>query len=150
MKAYILALSVVLAPGLAVAAEPWVRISNLGNQLYAYQPATVAAASGGTGEVTVVHYDRAGFDYQGRRVHFTVARRRIDCAAWTYSLSTAALYDRDGSRVAELALTVAPQDSRVLLADKALHRLVCEGRTPPALETADSLPAAMAQLKAVP
>ena len=150
MKAYIIALAVALAPGLAQAAEPWVRISNLGNQLYAYQPGTVAAASGGTGEVTVVHYDRAGFDYQGRRVHFTLARRKIDCAAWTYGLSTAVLYDRDGGRVAELALTIPPQDSRLLLADKALHRLVCEGRTPPPLESADGLPAVMAQLKAVP
>ena len=150
MKAFVLALTVALAPGLAQAAERWVRISNLGNQLYAYQPDTVAPASGGIGEVTVVHYDRAGFAHQGRQVHFTLARRRIDCAAWTYGLTSAVLYDRDGGRIAELALTVPPQDSRLLLADKALHRLVCEGRTPPALETADSLPAAMAQLKAVP
>lgn len=148
MRLIALAVTFALAPGLAQAAESWVRISNLGNQLYAYRPDTVAPATGGVGEVTVVHYDPVGFDYQGRRVRFSVARRKIDCAAWTYGVSSAVLYDNDGGRIVELALNMPPQDSRLLLADKALHRLVCEGRTPSGLETADSLPAAMTQLKA--
>lgn len=95
----------------------------------------------------MVHYDPVGFDYQGRRVRFSVARRKIGCATWTYGVSSAVLYDNDGGRIGELALTMPLQDSRLRLADKALHRLVCEGKTPSGLQT-DSLPAAMAQLKA--
>lgn len=45
MRLIALAAAVALAPGLAQAAESWVRISNLGNQLYAYRPDTVAPAT---------------------------------------------------------------------------------------------------------
>jgi hypothetical protein len=148
MKTLVVALTLALAPGLAQAAEGWARLSNRPNQLYAYRLDTVKPAVGGVGEVTVIDFSGDGFDYKGRLVRFTVARRAIDCAAWTYKLSTVTLYDIDGGRIADLAIDLAPQDSRPLLADKDLHRLVCEGRQPTALETADSLAGVMAQLKA--
>lgn len=147
-KTLVIALTLALAPGLAHAAEGWARLSNLPNQLYAYRLDTVQPAVGGIGAVTVIDGGGDGFDYKGRLVRFTVARRTIDCAAWTYKISTVTLYDVDGGRIADLAIDLAPQDSRLLLADKDLHRLVCEGRDPGPLETAGSLAAVMTQLKA--